>query len=94
MESYFKNEGLTRRMLLPVIWLARIEDTAQHREWVKVLAADMLVRQRKDGSTERMLTLRDDGGFKKQAATSNEDYGTRETSIIQNSSDPAEDCCM
>ena len=81
MDSYPKNKGLTRRMLLPAIWLAKIEDTAQHREWVKLLASEMLVRQNKHGA------ILGTGG----AATSNEDYGTRETSIIQDSSDPATD---
>ena len=71
-------------MMLPLAWLVRIEDTPEHRQWLQEVASDWLARQHPSGAI-RVGRL---GG---PAAVSNEDYGTKETEIVQDDGDPAAD---
>ena len=89
MQSYSKDKKLSeksdqRRMMLPLAWLVRIEDTPEHRGWLKDVASDWLAKQHTSGAIGAVLL----GG---QGTVSNEDYGTKETTIIQNDNDPAAD---
>ncbi|HVX46390.1 MAG TPA: hypothetical protein VHC49_21030 [Mycobacteriales bacterium] len=76
------------RMLLPLAWLVRIEDTAEHRSWIADVAANLLSDQ--DGSGA--IPERECGGpglF--QAPKSNEEYGQTESPLIHQTGDPASD---
>lgn len=76
--------GDLRRMLLPLAWLVRVEDTPEHRGWLQAVASRWLAQQHPSGALRAILL----GGVE---MTCNEDYGTKETAIIQQDGDPAAD---
>jgi hypothetical protein len=76
------------RMLLPLAWLVRVEDTTQHRQWLRQIAEDLLSVQEAGGA------IREQPGDPESTVPmipSNEAYGTAEGNIIQNNGDPASD---
>jgi hypothetical protein len=76
------------RMLLCLSWLVRVEDTPEHRGWLKKVADDLLHDQQPTGAIrERLGHVR--GFF--QAPQSNEEYGTGETPLLQENGDPVSD---
>jgi hypothetical protein len=77
------------RMLLCLAWLVRVEDTPEHREWLRRVAADLLERQGPTGAIHEWLGPEYSGFF--QIPKSNEAYGTTETPLIQENGDPATD---
>jgi hypothetical protein len=77
------------KMLLPLAWLVRIEDTPGHRRWLRAMANDLLARQDKCGAIPEEIGEAGKGGFPPPA--SNEAYGTSETPLIQSNSDKASD---
>ncbi|MDB6026043.1 MAG: hypothetical protein JWM68_2266 [Verrucomicrobiales bacterium] len=77
------------RMLLCLSWLVRLEDTAQHREWLKTVATDLLKHQQPNGAIHEWLG--GTGGGHYQIPQSNEAFGTGETPLIQKNGDPASD---
>lgn len=79
------------RMLHALVWLVRVEDTAEHRGWAKRLCDDLLACQDASGAIRTTLGSRGHGQGHYQTPTSNEEYGTREMPIIQNEGDPATD---
>ncbi len=94
MEAYPDNWSWTNgiqqeraRMLLPLAWLIRIEDTEEHRTWLKHVADDLLVSQDECGAIREQLGDADKGSY--GAVPSNEAYGTTETPLIQTNGDPA-----
>lgn len=76
------------RMLLPLSWLVRVEDTVEHREWL-VAVADDLVRDMPGCGAIPERELGGPGLF--QRARSNEEYGITESPLIQRTGDPASD---
>ena len=76
------------RMLLPLAWLVRAEDTAQHRQWLRQTTEDLLSAQDACGAIREQSG---DSGSTAALIPSNEAYGTAEGSIIQNNGDPATD---
>jgi len=74
------------RMLLPLAWLVRIEDTPEHRAWLKQMASDLVADQDASGA------LREEIGDSKMGSymppQSNAQYGTNETSLLQEHGDP------
>ena len=74
------------RMLLPLAWLVRIEDTPEHRDWLKRVTTDLVAAQDACGA------LREEIGTLKMGTMappqSNERYGTNETSLLQENGDP------
>ena len=64
----------------------RVEDTPEHREWLKLMAQELLTYQ--DGSGAIRETIGDAGHGKYGAPSSNEAYGTTEAPLIQNNGDP------
>ena len=76
------------RILLPLAWLVRLEDTPEHRLWLRRIASDLLSAQVPCGAIREQP--RDPGSAKPMLA-SNEAYGTAEGSIIQQNGDPATD---
>ena len=80
------------RMVLPLAWLIRIEDTPKHRSWLRMIVKDMeldkttgTVPERIEPETTRFGT----GHYKSPEC--NEDYGTSESSVIQSDGDPGSD---
>lgn len=76
------------RMLLCLSWLVRLEDTAEHRGWLKTIVDDLLSYQEPSGALPERIG-RSGGHYVVPA--SNEAYGTSETPLIQENGDPATD---
>jgi len=70
------------RMLLPLAWLIRIEDTPEHRTWLKQVASYVLAAQDESGAIRQIVN---------HAGGSNESYGTGECPLVFESGDPATD---
>ncbi len=76
-------------MLLCLAWLVRVEDTLEHREWLRRVATDLLKDQTASGAiNERLGNL---GGGHYRTPQKNEDYGTTETPLLQENGDPVSD---
>jgi hypothetical protein len=76
------------RILLPLAWLVRVEDTVEHRLWLRQVAEDLLSAQDPSGA------IREQPGDPESTALmvpSNDAYGTAEGNIIQGNGDPATD---
>ncbi len=75
------------RMLLPLAWLVRVEDVPPHREWLCRIADDLVANQAPCGAMREVL------GETAQGLTtppqSHDEYGMRESPIVQSSDDPA-----
>ena len=70
------------RLLLPLAWLVRVDDTPEHRRWLRQIADDLVALQDRSGAIREVIG---DGG---QGIPSNAAYGTAETSLIQSDGDP------
>jgi hypothetical protein len=77
------------RMLLPLAWLVRVDDTAEHRGWLKRIAEDMLAAQDASGAIREEIGAAGRGAYGPPA--SNEAYGTAEAPLIQANGDPLAD---
>ncbi len=77
------------RMLLPLAWLVRVEDTAEHRRWIDIIAADLIADQVSCGAIREELGR--EGMGKYSSPRSNEEYGTNEATLLQENGDPAVD---
>lgn len=81
--------GLTQeiaRMLLPLAFLVRLEDTAEHRRWLRRMAADILDLMQPCGAIREKLGAAGKGSYGPPAT--NEAYGTSEATLIQQDGDP------
>lgn len=76
------------RILLPLAWLVRVEDTAQHRLWLRTIATDLIQLQQPSGTLRELFA---GGGGHYQAPASNEAYGTGEAPLAQQDGDPVSD---
>jgi len=93
MENYPDNwswtNGMTQekaRMLLPLAWLVRVDDTPQHRRWLRRIAVDLLALQQPCGAIREQLGRPGKGAY--PPPKSNQDYGGNEASLIQQNGDP------
>ena len=77
------------RMILALAWLIRVEDTEEHRAWLKLVAGDLIRNQQPCGAIPEELSGATSGHF--VAPASNEAYGTSETPLIQEDGDPVSD---
>jgi len=77
------------RMLLALAWLVRVEDTAEHRLWLKRIAADILADQVESGAIREALGDLNMGEM--PPPQSNEAYGTSEAPLIHQNGDPIAD---
>ena len=77
------------RMLLPLAWLVRVEDTPEHRAWLMQVAGDLINHQQACGAIPEQLSGTSTGHF--VVPPSNEAYGTSETPLLQNEGDPVTD---
>lgn len=93
MEAYpagwrWKDSLERARMLLPLAWLVRLEDTPEHRAWLKRVADDLLKTQQPSGALREQYG---GGGGHLRAPLSNEAYGTGEAPLVQRDGDPVSD---
>ena len=77
------------RMILPLAWLLRVEDTSQHREWLNQMVNDLLSFQDESGAISE--DLGDTGHGRYKPPQSNKEYGTNEAPLIQENGDPVAD---
>jgi hypothetical protein len=73
------------RMLLPLAWLVRLEDSPEHRQWLKLMAEALLALQDECGALREEIGSMAQGGLK--PPQSNEKYGTSEAPLIQENGD-------
>lgn len=76
-------------MLLPLAWLVRVRDTAEHRDWLQFMAQELLAGQDACGVIREELgdlAMGDYGPPK-----TNADYGLHEATLIQANGDPLSD---
>ncbi len=84
------NDSIERaRMLLALAWLIRVEDTPEHRAWLKTIADDLLTHQQPCGAIPELSYGQSGDGY--HIPQSNEAYGTSETPLIQQNGDPVTD---
>jgi hypothetical protein len=77
------------KMLLVLAWLTRVENTAEHRAWLRRMAEDLLADQAPCGAIREKIGEAGKGGYPPPA--SNEAYGTNEAPLIQSNDDAASD---
>jgi len=77
------------KMLLALAWLVRVEDTPEHRAWLRQIAQDLLATQDRSGAICEEIGQAAKGGCPPPA--SNEAYGTAEAPLIQSNTDAASD---
>ena len=70
------------RFLLPLAWLVRVEDTPEHRAWLDRMVNELLADQVECGAIRTRIV---------RSPTSNEAYGTGETSLVEQNGDPVSD---
>jgi hypothetical protein len=73
------------RMLLPLAWLVRVENTPEHRGWLRRIADDLLACQDACGAIREELGPPGRGRYAPPAT--NEDYGRSEAPLIQSDGD-------
>ncbi|MCP4452028.1 MAG: hypothetical protein GY809_11245, partial [Planctomycetes bacterium] len=76
------------RMILVLAWLIRVDDTTQHRAWLKRVATDLLAHQAPCGGIQEEVGL---SGGQYGPTPSNRAYGTNEAPLIQKNGDPSAD---
>lgn len=98
MDGYPHRWGVTgiqmdrARMLLPLAWLLRIEDTVQHRNWLYLLLKDMDQDPITGTIPERIEADKNNfGAGHYQLPKTNEEYGATESPIIQTDDDTGSD---
>lgn len=77
------------RMVLPLAWLVRIEDTPEHRKWLDRVVSDLLKNQVASGAIREELGAAEKSGI--GFMTSNQKYGSGEASLIFKNGDPVAD---
>lgn len=77
------------RMILPLAWLVRVEDTAEHRRWLDTVVRKLLENQMECGAIREELGGEGTGMF--GGAKSNRDYGVTEAPLIAENGDPVSD---
>lgn len=89
-ESWRWNDSNERsRMLLCLSWLVRLEDTPEHRGWLKKISDDLISRQQPSGAILELMGGTGGGHF--FLPQSNEQYGVMETPLIQENGNPVSD---
>ena len=74
------------RLLLPLAWLVRVQNTQEHRGWLRRVLEDIAELQAPCGAIREELGPPENGKY--GPPVSNEAYGTRETPLIQENGDP------
>ena len=82
--------GITQeyaRLILPLAFLVQIEDTSEHRFWLRTVATTLLKNMTECGAIREMMGDPECGKY--PAPRTNEEYGTTEAALIQQNGDPA-----
>lgn len=77
------------RMVLPLAWLLRVDDTPEHRKWLDQMVDDLLSYQDESGAIRE--NLGNVGHGKYAPPKSNAEYSTNEAPLIQKNGDPVAD---
>lgn len=77
------------RMLLPLAWLVRVDDTPEHRAWLKRVATDLLAAQDASGAIREQIGALKNGESRPPQA--NADYGRTEAPLLQENGDTVSD---
>lgn len=77
------------RMLLPLSFLARIENTPEHRGWLKLMCDEAISHMVPCGAFRDYIGIIENGKY--PPPQSNDAFGTTEASLIQENGDPATD---
>ncbi len=77
------------RMILPLAWLIRVEDTPQHRQWLDLIVSKLLENMAASGAIREELGSSDKGSY--GATKTNADYGKHEAPLIARNGDPVAD---
>ena len=77
------------RMLLCLAWLVRLEDTAEHRGWLRRIIDDLMAIQHDSGALPESFYAKPGGHY--QVPQTNEAYGTTEAPLLQENGDPVSD---
>lgn len=77
------------RMLLPLAWLVRVEDTPEHRQWLRLMAEDVIACQDQSGAIREELGELDHGGYPPHR--NNESFGAHEAPLIHENGEPVAD---
>jgi hypothetical protein len=77
------------RMILPLAWLVRVENTAEHRKWLNEVVSDMLKYQAPCGAIREELGPPGNGAY--GPPKTNAAYGTGEASLIFRNGEPVAD---
>ncbi len=77
------------RMILPLAWLVRIQDTPQHRKWLNEVVSDMLKYQAPCGGIREELGTAGKGFY--GPPKTNQAYGTGEEPLIFRDGEPVSD---
>lgn len=95
MEAYPDNWRWTNgiqqeraRMILPLAWLVRVEDTDEHRKWLNIVVSRLLENQQECGAIQEELGA-GNGSYGK--ISSNKKYGISEAPLIFDNGDPVAD---
>ncbi|CAL1517175.1 hypothetical protein [Chitinophaga sp. MM2321] len=76
------------RMVLPLAWLVRVEDTPEHRQWLDVIVQKILENQDASGAIREELGA---GKGKFGRTASNKEYGLHEAPLIFTNGDQIAD---
>ncbi|WP_162415936.1 hypothetical protein [Cyclobacterium roseum] len=77
------------RMILPLAWLVRVEDTPEHRAWLDRIVSKLLENQVESGAIREELGGNDKGRYGR--TRSNQEYGLHEAPLIFENGDPIAD---
>lgn len=76
------------RMILPLAWLVRIDDTEEHRKWLDILVSKVLENQVESGAIREELGA---GKGRFGRTLKNSEYGLHEAPLIFTNGDPIAD---
>ena len=77
------------RMILPLAWLVKVEDTPEHRKWLNQVVDKLLENQDSCGAIREELGSADKGMFGR--TKNNDEYGLNEAPLIFANGDPVSD---
>src|SRR5690606_11993136 len=77
------------RMILPLSWLVRVEDTPKHREWLNMVIEKLTKDMDSSGAIPEKFGKSGFGRYEK--IQSNAEYGTKEAPLISSEDDKVSD---
>ena len=90
-DRWFWTNGIQQeraRMILPLAWLVRVDDRPEHRKWLEMMVDELLKNQMPCGAIMEQLGDATLGSYGK---STNQDYGTREATLVFQNGDSISD---